>query len=169
MPEDTSQDPYIVPIEQFNRLQAERNLLKRSKQRDFGFGVLTGGTVVTVIALLYSSCKGCQGDLDKNDTDAADVSYNNSDSGNTDAYNPKYLDAQVVSPEQKACKKGQSCYNVKYVDDLERKLQACLGEKEKLPKQPESCPTYTPNACPPVKECPKAEECPQTPYIRKGD
>ncbi len=42
-------------------------------------------------------------------------------------------------------------------------LENCIEERDEYKKRPESCPTYTPKACPPVKECP------ELPYIRKGD
>ena len=172
MKEEKSQDPYMVPIKQFNELQAKHNLLKKSKQKEFRKGFLIGGGVVGVIALLYSSCQDTKPVPQYNHTDAG-VLYNAgmSDAGSTDAsaITPPCPDGQSCYSDDKICKQGQDCYDVKHVDDLESKLLDCLAENETLSKRQKNCPAYVPKPCPTIKELPPVKECPKMPYIRKGD
>ncbi|MEK6809771.1 MAG: hypothetical protein AABY40_03790 [Nanoarchaeota archaeon] len=165
MSEEQPQGLYATIIEQLNKLKAKNESLKKSKKIEFRSGVFVGGTVVGVIAALFSNCNGCNGDKESvNQNNYLDGGYKVSitDAGITDAYASGYS-------VQKVCGEGQDCYDVKFVGDLERRLKLAIVENEKLSKRPNTCPTYTPKACPPVEECPKLKECPTSPYIRRGD
>ena len=168
MKEEKSQDPYMVPIKQFNELQAKHNLLKKSKQKEFRKGFLAGGAVVGVIALLYSSCQDTKPVPQYNHTDAGvlyDAGMSDAESTDASAITPPCPDGQSCYSDDKICQEGQECYDVHVYDGLESRLIDCRKENETLSKRPKSCP---PKECPPAVEQTK-QECPPQPYIRRGD
>ena len=153
-------NPSRVPIEQYEKLQADYATLQKSLHKNragFGLGGAAVGALVTFLLM-----HDCHGKKNITATPANTTITNNfygcdNDKGCNNE--PNSGKKQTPSYDNKSCPEGQSCFD----NGLEQKLNNCLDENEELRKRPKHCPKYTPNVCPP------APKCPEMPYLRKGE
>ena len=159
------------------KTEEEKKQLKKRPIYTGLIGAIVGaGIAAAILGSADCSCSGSVGSLrssyrNKESIDAgvvdAGVTYGTSiaDAGadaSVDALVcPKGESCYPIDKQNPAvCEEGRMCYNPADITDLETQLKVC---EEELKKRPQSCPTYTPKACPPIVE----QTCEKLPY-RKG-
>ena len=136
---------------------------KNERRKGYFIGGLAG-VALTAGLLLLKECDDCNGAYNPvSQTGAGGATYAG------DAGAPKDKSKAVDDPCESLQAKLNKCYEdlgkqKGLLEACNKDLATCVEERDELRKRPEHCPTYTPRACPPVKECQKST----SDYFRQG-
>lgn len=148
---------------QYSHTAKEVSLKTNERKKGYVIGGLAG-VALTAGFLLLKECDDCNGDYNPvSQTGAGGATYVG-DAGAPKDKDPCYNEhLNSLQNKLDLCNRDKGRNEGLLEACLEEKNQ-CIAERDELRKRPKSCPTYTPRACPPVKECPKST----SDYFRQG-